>query len=60
MNIAPQNEKIIQVIIDSFNVNFALDATDDDEEFIQPKFDLIQLLRSLKSLAMFTHMTGMT
>ena len=48
LNIDPQNEKIIQVIIDSFNANFALDTTDDDEEFIQPKFDLDTTLKKFK------------
>jgi hypothetical protein len=48
LNIDPQNEIIIQVIIDSFNANFALDATDDDEEFIQPIVDLGKVLKKFK------------
>ena len=48
LNIDPQNGKIIQVIIDSFNANFALDTTDDDEEFIQPIVDLGKVLKKFK------------
>jgi len=48
LNIDPQNEKIIQEIIDSFNANFALDTTDDDEEFIQPIVDLGKSLKKFK------------
>lgn len=48
LNIDPQNEKIIQVIIDSFNANFALDTTDDDDEFIQPIVDLGKALKKFK------------
>lgn len=48
LNIDPQNKKIIQEIIDSFNANFALDTTDDDEEFIQPIIDLGKSLKKFK------------
>ena len=48
LNIDPQNEKIIQVIIDSFNADFALDTTDDDDEFIQPIVDLGKALKKFK------------
>ena len=48
LNIDPQNQKIIQEIIDSFNANFALDTTDDDEEFIQPIVDLGKSLKKFK------------
>ena len=48
LNIDPQNGKIIQVIIDSFNANFALDTTDDDVEFIQPIVDLGKALKKFK------------
>ena len=48
LNIDPQNEKIIQVIIDSFNANFELDTTDDDDEFIQSIVDLGKALKKFK------------
>ena len=48
LNIDLQNEKLIQVIIDSFNANFALDTTDDDDEFIQPIVDLGKALKKFK------------
>ena len=48
MNIDPQNEKIIQTIIDQFNAEFALDTIDDDEEFIQPIVDLGTALKKFK------------
>ena len=48
LNIDPQNGKIIQVIIYSFNANFALDTTDDDVEFIQPIVDLGKALKKFK------------
>ena len=48
LNIDPQNEKIIQVIIDAFNANFALNTTDNDDEFIQPIVDLGKALKKFK------------
>lgn len=45
LNIDPQNENIIQGLIDSFNSNFVLDTTDDDEEFIHPIVDLGKALK---------------
>lgn len=48
LNIDPQNEKIIRTIIDQFNAEFALDTTDDDEEFIQPIVDLGKALKKFK------------
>lgn len=48
LNIDPQNEKIIQVIIDALNATFALDTTDDDNEFIQPIVDLGKVLKKFK------------
>ena len=48
LNIDPQNEKIIQTIIDQFNAEFALDTIDDDEEFIQPIVDLGTALKKFK------------
>jgi len=45
LNIDPQNEKVIQVIIDAFYANFMLDTTDDDDEFIHPKLDLGKALK---------------
>ena len=48
LNIDPQNEKIIQVIIDSFNADFALDTSDDNDEFIQPIVDLGKVLKKFK------------
>jgi len=52
LNIDPQNKKLIQVIIDSFNTNFVLDTTDDDDEFIQP---LVDLNKALKKFKKFDH-----
>jgi hypothetical protein len=48
LNIDPQNERIIQTIIDQFNAEFVLDTTDDDEEFIQPMVDLGKALKKFK------------
>jgi hypothetical protein len=48
LKIDPQNEIIIKAIIDSFNTNFALETTDDDEEFIQPIVELNKALRKFK------------
>ena len=41
---------IIQLIINSCNANFALDTTDDDDEFIQPIVDLGKALKKFKKL----------
>ena len=48
LKIDPLNEIIIKAIIDSFNTNFALETTDDDEEFIQPIVELNKALRKFK------------
>jgi hypothetical protein len=56
LNTEPLNEKIIQAIIDSFNANFALNTTDDDNEFIQPIFDLDKALKKFKKFDnVYTH-----
>jgi len=48
LSIDQQNRKIIQIIVDSFNSNFVLETTDNDDEFIQPIFDLSKALKKFK------------
>jgi len=48
LNIDQKNEQIIRTIIETFNENFALDTTDDDDEFIQPIVDLDKTLKKFK------------
>ena len=48
LNIDSQNEQIIRTIIEAFNENFALDTTDDDDEFIHPIVDLGKALKKFK------------
>jgi len=48
IDIDPQNEQIIRTIIEAFSENFALDTTDNDDEFIQPIVDLGKTLKKFK------------